>query len=193
MCIGFSTKKLILVGPKKIVEKELGQGCTRALVVLFNWNGVPIAAPWDVRIVISARRAHGQLIILRRRQQTFFHRDKEDSSDSDDGGSGASRLIYFPGKQFNFHQGNLVYRMPNTLLLMAFQPIPLFLLLGVKEPNNLGRNAAKYQIVMIVQWKQYACSGSGTLERRCMIWCSFCSSNQVSQVKLLLVWCWKGL
>lgn len=44
--IGFSTKKLILVGPKKIFEKGLGQGCTRALVVLFNWNGVPIAAAW---------------------------------------------------------------------------------------------------------------------------------------------------
>lgn len=38
MYIGFSTKKLILVGPKKIFEEGLGQGCTRALIVSFNWN-----------------------------------------------------------------------------------------------------------------------------------------------------------
>lgn len=74
MCVYASTsqpkKKSIFVDSKIIVMERLSQGYTRALVV-------------DVRIVIPAPRAHGQLIILRRRKQPFSHRDKEDSSNSD--------------------------------------------------------------------------------------------------------------
>lgn len=46
MYIGFSTEQLSLVGPKMIFEEEAGQGCTRALVVSFDWDGGPVTAAW---------------------------------------------------------------------------------------------------------------------------------------------------
>lgn len=80
--------------------------------------------------------------------------------------------------------------MSNPLLPTTFQPFPLFLVLGVKDPKfavNLGRDAEKYHMAMDLQWKEHACTKSGTLERYCVVWCNFFLNNQVSQLNLLLV------
>lgn len=59
-----------------------------------------------------------------------------------------------PRKAIYFPAGNLVYRMP-IHITSAFQPILLFILLGVKGPKfavYLGRNTAKKVTqTMIVQ------------------------------------------
>lgn len=83
-------KKWGFVGPEIIFVEGLSRAARELLSFRSNGTVYRSRQPRDVQIVISVRRAHGQLIILRRGQEPFSHRDKEDSSGSDDSGSGAS-------------------------------------------------------------------------------------------------------
>lgn len=130
MYIGFSNKQVSLVIPKKIFEEGHGQGCTRALVVSFNWDGVPVTAAWGCADFYFCAESSWTTYNLAQTTANIFPIATKKIVPIQMVGVAEPEADLIP---LYFPPGNLVYRMP-IQITSAFQPIPLFLLLGVKGP-----------------------------------------------------------